>query len=509
MNTKDSILHKCSYEWKVAEKFQSQTYEKNSFANLLVSALTSYGYVPEKKGDRKNKKNAISEIDIYSLLNSNRYHISHMIKNFLQINKKEGLDYLNTVLSQSAAFFKGVLKWDIPEIFLGKRKKGENDDFFRNENDVIEFIISNSKENPEYKNLWTQEKQIICSMLKISHCINIKNQKADELEKAEDIFDDMSEMHIYPYFNNKENNEIDPKKMKGKVVRGWRNKYKKFQTISKKNPIKFRWSARIKDDDMIILKMLSNPEYWDVEAINDIYWKRNECENKKDAILLLQYHRINVFKRDPKTQFKIKDLFGKTEEETKDFVEKIKPQLDKWFWELFKKASQKKDDGKNWDAYEDAKLIWSLIDKEGKSHSVEIQFNLLNNKNEEHFSHHRIYKMKAIIEAIVRLQGYITKSHIERIIHEMLEEHRQICKQNSLFPELLYLGNNSDENNSKPAEAAIFNHLKEKNIIQNIQPNNNSERKDSIFTTTKYRDRMHHSEDNKAFYPEGLNIWND
>jgi hypothetical protein len=98
---------------------------------------------------------------------------------------------------------------------------------------------------------------------------------------------------------------------------------------------------------MIILKMLSNPEYSDVSAINDIYGKRNECNNKEDALLLLQYHWINVYKRDPRTKLKIKNLFGKTQEETDIFVASMRKYLDKDFFVFLSNASHKRDDGKN------------------------------------------------------------------------------------------------------------------------------------------------------------------
>gem|GEM_PF-5519397 len=50
--------------------------------------------------------------------------------------------------------------------------------------------------------------------MKIAHCINIKNQIEDDLENAENIFDEMSERHIYPNFKNKEKNDINPERMK-------------------------------------------------------------------------------------------------------------------------------------------------------------------------------------------------------------------------------------------------------------------------------------------------------
>ena len=157
-------------------------------------------------------------------------------------------------------------------------------------------------------------------------------------------------------------------------------------------------------------------------------------------------------------------------------------------------------------SYEDAKLIWLLTDKQGKKHSVEIQFNLLNNRNEEHFSHHRIYKMKAIIEAIVRLQWCIRRTHIEKLIHIMLEEHKEITQkeQPGKFPELLYLGWNTDPENTEIAEKAIYDHFVQEWVILELKlPNTNTRR---VCTTKKSRNRFHQKEEYELMYPENTEI---
>lgn len=205
------------------------------------------------------------------------------------------------------------------------------------------------------------------------------------------------------------------------------------------NHIRFRASARIKDNDMIVLKMLTNPEYSDIDAIKDIYGKRNECKNKDDALLLMQYHWISVFKRDPNVEIKIKNLFGKTVEESNEYIESMKAYMDPEFYTLLIEKAKGDKSRKNANKYEDAKMIGVLTDNNDINHTVEIQFNLLNNKNESSFAHHRIYKMKAIIDAITRLQGYIRKAQIDHIIEVMLEEHKEIAQKELLFPELLYL----------------------------------------------------------------------
>jgi ABC-type transporter MlaC component len=121
----------------------------------------------------------------------------------------------------------------------------------------------------------------------------------------------------------------------------------------------------------------------------------------------MQYHWNTVFSQNPEAEIKIKNIFGKTCEESKEFFEAYKDQLDPKFYELLIKATTKTTTGKpgkNAEKYEDAKITGPLTDKSEENHTIEVQFNLLNNKNESSFAHHRIYKMKTIIETIVRLQ---------------------------------------------------------------------------------------------------------
>ncbi len=500
-------------EHGIINNHQNIDYKDAATAKSLLFTLCSDG------AKIQHKKDDLSELDIYNMIDLWQTDAHFLIKNFFKrswrhthftnIHTKntpeaelitpEGIDYLNKILNEAILFYKRTLKRDIEDSFFADRKKWE-DGLFTNTSDVINFLRANTTKQSHAGN-----RQIICSLMKIAHCINIKNQREKESERAEEIFDEISELHIYPHFLNKKNNEIDSDKMKGKCKRWEKWTYKEFAT-KEYDQIRFRWSARIKDDDMIILKMLSNPEYNDISAIKDIYWKRNECNSKEDALLLIQYHWINIYKKDPKTELKVKNLFEKTPEKTEIFIEKMKDNLDPEFLTFLENASHKRDDGKNSEYYEDAKLIWPLTDKQWKKHSVEIQFNLLNNRNEEHFSHHRIYKMKAIIEAIVRLQWSIRRTHIEKLIHIMLQEHKTITQKEEpgKFPELFYLGGNIDPENSEIAEKAIYEHFVQEWVILELKlPNTNKRR---ICTSKNSRNRFHQKEEYELMYPENAEI---
>jgi len=494
--------------------YPNMEYKNNSKAEDLIHTLSAK---TEWETEKKYKKNDLSELDLYNMVNTSETQAISIIKNFFRKTEKEdhftdesksqefitekGIEYLNKTIEEAIWFYERTLKRGIEQSFFNKRKKWER--FFNTTEDVLHFLMANSWEGAKP---WVSERHIICSLMKIAHCINIKNQIEDDLENAENIFDEMSERHIYPNFKNKERNDINPERMKWKCKKWEKGKYKTFWTIGRK--LHFRWSARIKDDDMIILKMLSNPEYWDVSAINDIYGKRNECDNKEDALLLIQYHWINVYKRDPKTKLKIKNLFGKTQEETDVFIASMRKYLDKDFFVFLSNASHQRDDWKNNESYEDAKLIWPLTDNRGKAHSVETQFNLLNNKNESHFSHHRIYKMKAIIEAIVRLQWYVREEYIRHIIKENLQEHKEITEMEEpgVVPELFYLGGNTDPDDSKPAEEAIFNHFVEQDNVVPLHFNDGKKHTCKTYTTKRARDRFHSSQENNNMYPKNISI---
>ncbi|MEI6425962.1 MAG: hypothetical protein WCO66_01275 [Candidatus Absconditabacteria bacterium] len=520
MNIKDHNQYTFKDDHGMLSNYQNIKYKHVPTAKALI-----YNNLCSSNQDIPHKKDDLSELDLYNMIDLGKVDALFLIKNFFKKSDKskhfinghihnktekefitpEGIEYMNKTIQEAMLFYKNTLKRDIEIGFFEQRGKGEDKKIlFENTQDVINFLRANSTRGGSVGN-----RQIICSLMKIAHCINIKNQKEKELKRREIIFDQISERHIYPHFLNKKNNEIDGEQMRGKIQIGEKGKYKTFGTKEKK-PITFRGSARIKDDDMIILKMLSNPDYNDISAINDIYGKRNECENKDDALLLLQYHWINVYKKDIKTELKIKNLFGKTPQETEIYINSMKEKLNPEFFVFLSNASHKRHDGKNNEEYEDAKLIGPLTDDEGKKHSVEIQFNLMNNKNEEHFSHHRIYKMKAIIEAIVRLQGYIRRTHAERLIHLMLQEHKEIIQSEEpgKFPELFYLGGNTDPDNSEPAEKAIYEHFVEEGVILPLKfPDGGTRR---TCTSKKSRNRFHKKEENESMYPNGAEIyWKD
>jgi len=514
MKTENHGIHTFKEDHGLISNYPDIKYKENSKANELIDTLSTDVDQQNKKKE-KYKKNDLSELDLYNMVDLDEPQAISLMKNFFRKTEKEdhftdesnnqefitekGIDYLNQTLEEAIGFYGRTLKRSVEKSFLDKRKKW--DVFFRNTKDVLRFLMANSSKD-EKTGVW--ERQVICSLMKIAHCINIKNQIKEDLDDAEKIFDDISERHIYPYFKNKQQNDINPDKMRGKCKKWEKWKYKTFFSIGRK--LHFRWSARIKDDDMIILKMLSNPEYGDVSAINDIYGKRNECDNKEDALLLLQYHWINVYKRDPKTKLKVKNLFGKTKEETDIFIASMRKYLDKDFWQFLDNASHQRDDGKNNESYEDAKLIGPLTDSNGKIHSVETQFNLINNKNESHFSHHRIYKMKAIIEALVRLQWYVREEYIRHLIHVSLQEHKEISEMEEpeKIPELFYLWGNMDPNNSKPAEEAIFSHFLEQENIIPLHFKDGQKQSSRTYTTKRSRNRFHSSQENKNLYPENI-----
>lgn len=130
----------------------------------------------------------------------------------------EGLKYLNKLLQEAIRFYKKTLKRGIEASFFTQRQKGSDENgpiFFKTTQDVIDFIRSNAISKGTVQN-----KQIICSLLKIAHTINIKNKVEDKLQKAEETFDEISEKHIYENFRDERFQRIDKEDMRGKCKRG-------------------------------------------------------------------------------------------------------------------------------------------------------------------------------------------------------------------------------------------------------------------------------------------------
>gem|GEM_PF-5392311 len=75
-----------------------------------------------------------------------------------------------------------------------------------------------------------------------------------------------------------------------------------------------------------------------------------------------------------------------------------------------------------------------------------------------------------------------------------------------VVPELFYLGGNTDPDDSKPAEEAIFNHFVEQGNIVPLHFNDEKKHTCKTYTTKRARDRFHSSQENNNMYPKNISI---
>jgi hypothetical protein len=116
--------------------YQDKDYQKNSKAEELIKALS---VEPEKK--EKYKKNDLSELDLYNMVNLDKIGAVSLIKNFFRKTKKEdhftndieseefitekGIEYLNKTIEEAIGFYSRTLKRTIEKSFFEKRKNPE------------------------------------------------------------------------------------------------------------------------------------------------------------------------------------------------------------------------------------------------------------------------------------------------------------------------------------------------------------------------------------------------
>lgn len=408
------------------------------------------------------------------------------------------LDYVNLLLNESIEYYNWYLLRDTWNSFIKKWwGKKENKIKLKNTEEVRGFFSQSN-----IKNNSSADKQIHCSLLKIAYAINDIKINEDKINKTEKKFSEIKQEFFFPNFldyiwveatNSIKDNENNLR-------------YIKLQTkceISNKRNIHFSCAWRVKRKEQILVKEISDPKYNSINAIKDIYWIRNEVKTKEDALLLLEYLWIYVFKK--KWEIVDKNIFWETSEESQDFIEEYANEIDKDFYDiLYKSLWETLIKGwKHNKNYKDIKIRSKLW-----NYRCETQVNLVNNKNETGYAHHLIFDCKKKIRALCRLQWYTSKIIIDRYIKEAIEKDIEECKRYWETSTLVWFSwydgqvENVQEEHIKLAQEKIFNYLlnEEQDILKIRIPNPNN--KENIFTSRTIRDHFHKDWKYLSLYPK-------
>lgn len=541
----NSLPEKKREEWhgKIQSFIDIDTIKSEIYKDLINSFITW-------KAALQDKLSILDLPKLHSLTDNEKFHLlsvffsSHDQKtDDIYFDRKKNLitqswiNYINQLLNDAVDYYQEYLLRSIWIAFIQKRNKKKSNPSkisFKNTQDVLEFIDATTSEKNS-----KADRQIDCSLLKIAIWLHEDKQHEKELSDAENKFKEIKEKYFFPYFYDYKWQEINQDLYKKCFELPWDCDYVQLKTksdISNKLPIFFRSSWRIKDPQKRVLKIISNRKYTSIDSIHDNYGIRNEVNNTKDALYLLEYLRVNIFNKkwdivDKKifvTDFK-KDE-DKQIEESMDFINIHKNDLDPdfynyliWYFsdEKAKKEDEKKDPKKEFRSnkdYRDIKIKWKLWWKK-----VEIQISLVNSKNEMGFSHHYIHDAKRKISAMVRLQSYIPESIIYRYIYEAIEKNIQEDTLIWRKPELLILwwykwdDKKILHEDKQNAAKKIFEHLL-KNQKSFVKLDLAWKQHSSIYTTIDHRNAYHqdnnkklspdkfHFEDYKKMYPDWAQI---
>lgn len=446
------------------------------------------------------------------------------------------INYINELLNNAVDYYQDYLLRSIWTAFVQKwnRKKSNLPKIsFKDTKDILDFIDATTSEKNS-----KADRQIDCSLLKISVWLHEYKEHEKEISQAESKFKEIKEDNFFPYFYDDKWKEIDYDIYKKCFETPWDCDYVQLQTkswLSNKPTIFFNSSWRIKDPNKIVLKLLANRKYDSIDTIKDIYGIRNEVKTKEDALFLLEYLRLHIFNKT--WNIVDKNIFVTNNNQTEieslnesvDFVNRHRNNLDEEFYnyltnyyekeiikiqEKMTKTSEKKisKNSKDYNAkdYHDIKILWKLWWK-----NVEVQINMVNSKNDRWYSHHYLYDAKTKIQALVRLQWYISESLIKRYIKQAID--KNILEDWSIGkkPELLTLGwfkwdykkISIEEKNAVIQK--FFNHFlldpNEKFFFKLDIP---GKQHNQIYTTKDNRNSYHYDEEYKKIYPDGAQIQN-
>lgn len=448
----------------VINAFTNIPYTKKTSSNRLISELHEALTHTEKK---LKSDNSITHNDFFQLLEMKSIDAFRLIKKFIPdryINfnnttlTKEGVEYCNTIIQESYNFYEQFLLRTFDTTFMNKWKKHKKI-FFWHGDEVIDFITTatQSKNKPTIR-------QMYCSLLKIAYSVNYMKQHPKIFEK-EKKFESLVSDYIFPCFNIQEAKNLDS-------IQHDNIKCSTKPELMNSQPILFKSSGRVKDDRKILVKLIWNPQYNELDAMKDINGLRFEVKSKQEWIKLLEYIYIQIFNQT----WKIKNKKFATLEEIESYFKNLDEQFSKTLSHSLSIGWRQSKTNKK---YKDIKIIGILEGEE-----IEIQIVLVNNQNESWYAHHGIYDCIKKIEALVRLQWYITETMIERYINDTL----------SSYPEDLW-------------------HFKSHNILdyfvneKTIAKINIPWQPNKKYYTTPERWNVFHTKENKDLYPAWTQIF--
>ena len=340
---------------------------------------------------------------------------------------QETLDYLSNIMNEAMYFYENVLFRKIPQTFLKN-----NDSYCQNWK--IKFKKFADIQNFFENAYWCSGviSQVHCSLLKIAYTIWSMKQHNElsymdyeirellqenilehfQSRNSEDLFSSVDFHEQEDFYENLEAANFATKPNKKFTTKSW-----------KESPsVQFKLSAREKTPRSIALKMLSQPQYDEFDALNDLFGLKAEVKTREDAIKLLEYIYFTIF--EEKGKIKDKNILDQ------NLIQNMYPYLSYDFSSKLNSLNTEKKE-RTADNYQDIKISWYINGK-----PVEFQIVLVGNSNETWgYSHRKVLECQKVIETAIRLEWYVSKAYIKKVINNFVKS----------SPDLWYLGNQCPE----------------------------------------------------------------
>lgn len=330
--------------------------------------------------------------------------VSKLLPDSMDINSQETLDYINSIYKKSITTYRETFLIDIKEPFVSQT--------FKSTSELITFLKCT------VNSLHKERRQIYCDLVKMMFCYN-EIEKYPQMKYAEDNTHTLiAENYLKPWANKI--GHFDLSKIMSK--KEGKDYYETSGAYFKKMPhgwlkkisctLRYRW----KSHEKMLVKMLWSPT-WSakiIDIIKDSIGIELEADNKDESIYLLeyQYYIHKKLGNIDQTELRQKPWFYQ-ESDIEDFCKK-EELWDEFLEHISKKLTAlKKQNGTM--KYQDCKWQWFVDLGNGVMNGCESRVVIKWNKNQSGLSASEIIDGKKIIDAIIGLRWWVSKSYVKRI----------------------------------------------------------------------------------------------
>ncbi len=385
-----------------------------------------------KEGENFDSVELSGILHLFNLKDISDEELEKRVSNLLwkdhDIHSPETLTYVTSLYQKALTTYKNTFLIDIKEPFVSQK--------FHSGSDIIRFLKLTATS-------WHKERrQIYCDLVKMTFCHHEVERHPQMKYAEENTKQFIANNYLKSCVPEIGNFDFDLSKIMEK--KEWKDYYETRGTYSKVLPngqrkkinctLRYRW----KSADKMLVKMLWN-KTWSAKIMNiikDSIGIELEADNKEESFHLLEY-QYYVHKKHgniEQTEFRQK-LWFYTQEDIKDFCDKQEASNEFREYISTKLSALKKSNGTA--KYQDCKLQWMIDLGDGMLNGCESRVVIKWNKNQSGLSASEIVDGKKVIEAMIGLRWWVSKSYIKSVIKNIWELPNIYKNNNSIESEFL------------------------------------------------------------------------